>query len=133
MKNLNSADASSDSSATSFLKLKNSNIPIASINFISFIGIPSIDNIIIRMNPELAKISKEEIEIISIKIKSFLFGNDSQIEEIIDNENINENIIEYIQGLKIIIIDEDIEDIQGLDDYITSEIKKIPSSICDII
>ncbi|MEO1262049.1 MAG: hypothetical protein AAFZ15_24810 [Bacteroidota bacterium] len=96
------------------------------------LGSKTLHDLFINVCPELETASAESIEIISKLIYAFFFGKISILNLIKDICG-NDIIIETIQGIGIIIQDEKIKDIQGIEKYFEDIQIAIPSSIIDTL
>ena len=100
---------------------------------ISIIGIFAIDSFIIRHFPSIIHMDDENIKLIAGRIKEYLFGINKSF-NIIDFNIDNEDIIEFLCGIKLIILHEGIQNIDELKDYIEEDIASFkPGIICNII
>lgn len=97
-------------------------------------GSAIIDGEIIQICPEIIDITEENRIIISNIIRSYLFNNENSFIHIIE-DILNETAAEFITGIGIIIDQENIIDIEGIEAYLNSTEDKqfTPSSIYDAI
>ncbi len=88
-------------------------------------GSRPIDKIIINIAPEIAQ--KPSIEIVEIRdaIIDYLFSTGPGIEHIVENEN----LIEFIEGSRIIALEKDINNIIDLGEYYAATSDAISSTI----
>ena len=95
--------------------------------YINIIGSQSIDLTIINLCPDIISASQKTIIMISRAIKSYLFNNEPIISII--SEITNEATADFIEGMRIIIREESITDIQGIENHIIGMRSKRPICI----
>ena len=93
----------------------------------TILGSSSVDKDIIDLCPEIKKMSPININRLSALIQAYLFGADSIIKMIAQITQ-SADIIEYIEGLSIIIKEEGITSIEGIEEYMASINREITPS-----
>ncbi|MEM1319156.1 MAG: hypothetical protein AAGG75_02805 [Bacteroidota bacterium] len=88
---------------------------------ITITSLEAIDKIIIGLCPQIVNLKAEEIESISSIINSYFFGKIADLSEITAILNIE--TIEFIEGIRMLIKEEKIINVHGLEEHFAIYIK----------